>query len=143
SGVALRPTKGDVEALFQAVQKIPHGKAYRAADSPAHLHLKPGPRVAPVWVLPDEGWHIVTRATFDRLRTRYAATGYLRGDHGYDPSVRSMHGIFIAHGPAFRRGAEISAVENIHVYNLLCAVLKLKPASNDGDERLVRSVLRP
>ena len=143
SGVALRPTNGDVDALLRAVQKIPHGKAYRAEDLPAHLRLKPGPRVAPVWILPDEGWHIATRATFDRLRTRYAATGYLQGDHGYDPNLRSMHGIFIAHGPAFRRGAEIPAVENIHVYNLLCAVLQLKPASNDGDDRLVRSVLRP
>jgi predicted AlkP superfamily pyrophosphatase or phosphodiesterase len=143
SGVALRPNDGNMEGLVRALQKIPHAKTYRAEDLPAHLHLKPSPRVAPVWVLPEEGWHVATRATFDRLRTRYAATGYLQGDHGYDPNLSSMRGIFIAHGPAFRRGAEIAAVENIHVYNLLCAVLKLKPARNDGDDRLVRTVLNP
>jgi hypothetical protein len=53
-----------------------------------------------------------------------------------------MHGILIAHGPAFRRGIEVPAVENIHVYNLMCAVLKLKPARNDGDDRLAEAMLR-
>jgi hypothetical protein len=53
-----------------------------------------------------------------------------------------MRGILIAHGPAFRRGVEVPEVENIHVYNLLCAALGLKPAANDGDQRLVRAALR-
>ena len=53
-----------------------------------------------------------------------------------------MHGIFVAHGPAFRRGAKSEAVENIHVYNLLCAILQLQPASNDGDDRLIKAFLR-
>jgi hypothetical protein len=33
-------------------------------------------------------------------------------------------------------------VENIHIYNLLCAALKLQPAPNDGDDRLVRAALK-
>ena len=68
-------------------------------------------------------------------------TRNLRGDHGYDPALPSMHGILIAHGPAFRRGTVVPAVENIHIYNLLCAVAGLKPAPNDGDDRLVRTML--
>jgi hypothetical protein len=35
----------------------------------------------------------------------------------------------------------IGDVENIHLYNLLCATLGIKPAPNDGDARLVREVL--
>ena len=54
-----------------------------------------------------------------------------------------MHGILVAHGPAFRAGIEHPPVENIHVYNLMCAVLKLRPAKNDGDDRLVKTFLRP
>jgi hypothetical protein len=53
-----------------------------------------------------------------------------------------MHGIFIARGPAFKTGVQVDAVENIHVYNLLCATLGLKPAPNDGDDRLVTAALR-
>jgi hypothetical protein len=37
----------------------------------------------------------------------------------------------------------IDPVENIHLYRLLCAVLGLQPAPNDGDDRLVKSALRP
>ena len=43
--------------------------------------------------------------------------------------------------PVFRHGVEIPDVENIHLYNLLCAALGLTPAPNDGDLRLVRAAL--
>ena len=142
STMALRPLKGDSGALVRAFENVPHVKAYRAEDLPAHLHLTGNERIAPVWILPDEGWHVVTRATFERLRTNYRVNGYLQGDHGYDPALPSMHGILIAHGPAFRAGARLGAVENIHVYNLLCAALRVKPARNDGDDRLVRAFLQ-
>ena len=142
SALAVRPLDGDATALVRLFEKAPHVKAYRMEDLPAHFHLNGNPRIAPVWVLPDEGWHIVTRATFQRLRARFPEKGYLGGDHGYDPSRPTMRGILIAHGPAFRRGVELAELENIHVYNLMCAVLKLRPAKNDGDDRLVKSVLR-
>ena len=54
-----------------------------------------------------------------------------------------MQGILIAHGPAFRAGASQDAAENVHVYNLLCAVMKITPAKNDGDDRLARALLQP
>ena len=145
SVLTLRPNDGDVAALVRTLEekKIEHARVFRAENLPTHFKITPGPRVAPVWILPDEGWHVVTRAQFDKFRARYPAAGYLSGDHGYDSELRSMHGIFIASGPAFRRGVEIPEVENIHVYNLLCAALQLKPAPNDGDDRLVKAVLAP
>jgi predicted AlkP superfamily pyrophosphatase or phosphodiesterase len=142
SAVALRPLQGDAPTLIRAFQNVPHVKAYRAEELPARFHFSGNDRISPVWILPSEGWHVVTRATFERLRSNYQVNGYLQGDHGYDPDLTNMHGILIAHGPAFRRGRQHPAVENIHVYNLLCAVLGLKPAGNDGDDRLVKSFLR-
>jgi hypothetical protein len=53
-----------------------------------------------------------------------------------------MRGIFIASGPSFKAGVVVEPVENIHIYNLLCAALKLQPAPNDGDDRLVRAALK-
>lgn len=143
STLSLRPLDGDDAALVRRFAGTPHVKAYRAADLPAHFRLTGNPRISPVWVLPEEGWHIGSRASFERLRTRYAHAGYLPGDHGYDPALATMRGIFIGHGPAFLRGRELPEVENIHLYNLMCAVLQLKPAANDGDDRLVKSALRP
>ncbi len=142
SVLSLRPLRGTAAELVRKFDGVPHVKAYLAEDLPAHFHFRGNARIAPVWVLPDVGWHVGTRAAHDRLRTRYAAQGYLLGDHGYDPALPIMHGLFLAHGPAFQSGVTLPATENIHVYNLLCAVLGLTPAPNDGDDRLVRGALR-
>ena len=142
SAMALRPLRGDARSLVRAFQHVRHARAHLAEELPSHLRLAGNDRISPVWVLPDEGWHVVTRATYDRLRANYRVNGYLQGDHGYDPALPNMHGILIAHGPAFRPGARAGSVENVHLYNLMCAVLGLRPAANDGDDRLVRAFLR-
>lgn len=142
SVLALRPLQGDPADLVRQLANVPHVRAYLAEDLPARFRLRGTARIAPVWVLPDEGWHIGTRANFERLKLRYKERGYLAGDHGYDPALPSMHGILIAHGPAFRRGVEAPATEIIHVYPLLCAILGLQPAPVDGDDRLARALLR-
>jgi predicted AlkP superfamily pyrophosphatase or phosphodiesterase len=140
STVGLRPLAGTVDELEKRLATMPHAKIYRAEALPAHLHLRGNARIPPLWILPDEGWRAETRAIAQKPRVR---TGQpLRGDHGYDPSFTTMRGIFIASGPAFKSGVQIPEVENIHVYNLLCAVAGLKPAPNDGDDRLVKAALR-
>ncbi len=140
--LALRPLSGTAEQLVEKFRDVRHVRAFQSADLPAHFALKPGPRVAPVWVLPEEGWHIAPRSTVERLRRKYAEKGYLAGDHGYDPLISSMHGILIAEGPAFQRGRVADAASAVHVYPLLCMVLGLQPAPNDGDDRLARALLR-
>lgn len=141
SCAGLRPLAGtDATTVLRALAKIPaaHAKAYHAADLPAHFHVDPkNPRVPPIWIVPAEGWHVVRRSLYNK-----ALTNFLSGQHGYDPALPSMHGIFIAHGPSFKSGATLDPVENIHIYNLLCAALAMKPAPNDGDDRLVRAALR-
>jgi predicted AlkP superfamily pyrophosphatase or phosphodiesterase len=137
----LRPLAGnDVARMMRALAKIPahQAVAYRAGDLPARFHVDAAnPRVPPVWIVPAEGWHVVRRSLYNQ-----ALTNFLRGQHGYDPAFESMHGVFIAHGPAFKSGVVVDAVENIHLYHLFCAVLALSPAPNDGDDRLVKTVLR-
>ena len=140
--LALRPLSGTADELVAKFRSVPRVRAFRADDLPSHLAMKPGPRVAPVWVLPDEGWHIAPRSTVDRLRRKYPEKGYLAGDHGYDPSLRSMQGIFIAEGPAFRAGHVTPEVSAVQIYELLCTLIGVKPAPNDGDERLSRELLR-
>lgn len=139
SVMGLRPRDGNADGLIQALSRLSaHYKVYRAADLPARFHMSGTDRIPPVWVVPEEGWEIFQRSTF---------TGYLanfhKGQHGYDPAYPSMHGILIASGPAFRAGGlVVDSAENIHVYNLMCAALGLKPAKNDGDDRLVKALLK-
>jgi hypothetical protein len=53
-----------------------------------------------------------------------------------------MGATFIAAGPAFQEGVVVPAFANIHVYELLCRVLGLAPAPNDGSLEVLRGVLR-
>jgi hypothetical protein len=52
-----------------------------------------------------------------------------------------MRGIFVARGPAFRRGVVVPAFRNIHLYPLLARLLGLEPATNDGSLDSTRAVL--
>jgi predicted AlkP superfamily pyrophosphatase or phosphodiesterase len=147
--MGLRPLKGTALDIVRALARLPHAKAYFTDNRPdgirvpggqylpARFHLTGNPRIPDVWIVPEEGWHMQTRNN-----AKIPAVHDQKGDHGFDPAFRSMHGILIADGPAFRTGgAVIGPVENIHIYNLMCAVLHLTPAPNDGDDRLVREFL--
>ncbi|MDB6168127.1 MAG: Nucleotide diphosphatase [Verrucomicrobia bacterium] len=135
--VGLRPLEGTAESVVRALSALPHARACLARDLPERFHLVDNPRIPPVWIVPDEGWEIETRRYFETIRFKFN-----HGDHGYDPALSSMHGILLAHGPSFKSGVAVDPVENIHIYNLLCAALRLTPARNDGDDRLVRAFLR-
>lgn len=137
AAAALRPLKGDAAALLAKVARMPHVHAALLADTPARFHLSATPRTPPVWLWADEGWLIVRRSNFEKYRDKF-----LKGEHGYDPALTSMGALFIAQGPSFKSGVKLDAVENIQVYNLMCAALGLTPAPNDGDDSLVRAALK-
>ena len=134
----LRPLDGDTDALLKRLQALPpQYKVYQSKDLPARWQMRDNQRIPPVWIVPEAGWRIQRRSTYLAVKDFN-----LKGDHGFDPQVQAMHGIFIASGPAFQTGRVIDAIENVHIYNLLCATLEISAAPNDGDDRLVRSVLK-
>jgi hypothetical protein len=53
-----------------------------------------------------------------------------------------MHGIFIAAGPSFRQGVTVPAFENIEVYDVQAAALRVAPAPNDGSGAIARRIMR-
>lgn len=127
------PRSGSVEDIYRALKgRHPSLAVYRREEMPLHLRYRSHPRIPPIIGLADDGWAITSRARPGNQRG---------GDHGYDPFYRSMHGLFVASGPAFRRGAIVPAFENIHVYDVMCRVLGLTPAPNDGDPALASRFL--
>jgi hypothetical protein len=52
-----------------------------------------------------------------------------------------MGALFVAAGPAIRRGVIVAPFENVHVYDLLCEILKITPAKNDGRASVTRGVM--
>ena len=140
--VSIFPKAGKEDAIYKTLKaRMPlHAKLYRKAEEPARFHYSNSPRIAPLLVLPEEGWTLTTRAKFDEAKAKDPKNG-LRGGHGYDNELPSMRAIFIAHGSAFKKGVVIEPFENVQVYNVMTRILGLRPAPNDGNDTIARAVL--
>lgn len=130
------PVAGLEDSVYRGLRRAPHLAVFRRMELPARFHLE-GPRVPPLIAVADPGWTIAQRTV------KNPAPRILLGNHGYDDTVAAMGGIFIGHGPAFRRGLTVRPFRNIHVYPLLAEVLGLRPAPVDGSLDSVRALLAP
>ncbi|NBC18328.1 MAG: alkaline phosphatase family protein, partial [Bacteroidetes bacterium] len=135
--VMLRPEPGREDSVYAALRQAPHLTVHRKSEMPDRLHFDAHRRIPPIIGIADEGWVITTRARYEERPERYDG-----GTHGYDPQLRSMHGLFLGHGPAFDAGAVVEPFENVHLYNLMADLLDLRPAPNDGDATVARRLLR-
>ena len=135
------PKPGKEDYIGRSLKDIRNARCWRKADIPARLHYNKGSRIAPIICSADEGWFMTSRERYETQKKSddFAQT---RGAHGYDNRYRSMQATFIAHGPAFKKGYLAKPFENIEVYNLMCRILKLKPARNDGDLDRVKKMLK-
>ncbi len=133
----LIPQEGRAEALYSQLSAAEHVSVYRKGELPEHLHYNSHRRIPDLIAIADLGWSISTRPYYERDPQRF--TG---GTHGYDPEARDMHGLFVAHGPAFRQGLTVGPFQNIHLYNLMASILKLEPAVNSGDPAVIAPLLR-
>ena len=139
--LAIAPKDGDVDKLYQALRgKHPALDVYKNAEIPAAYRLAGHPRVAPIIGIVKEGWMVASSRDLERWSQ--PGRSFPGGTHGYDPRLVSMHGLFIATGPRFRTGRVVKAFENIHVYELMCALLGIEPAPNDGDPGVTRDLSR-
>lgn len=131
----------EAEAVYEELKaKEDHFKIYRTKEVP-YFEIPPeSPRWGDLMAIPDPGWYFVSQ----RVATLRKAEGQdPLGEHGYDPEIRDLHGIFYAGGPAFKEGLTIGAFKNLHVYPLMCRLLGLKvPAEVDGKIEVLEEVLR-
>lgn len=137
--LALRPRQYMKEEIYKSlVDAHPNLQIFYKEDIPERLHFKNHRRIAPIIGIADEGWSISSHKY-----EQFVYRNFLKGNHGYDNSLSSMYGIFIASGPAFKQNLVVEPFENIHVYNLIAEILSLEPAINDGNLSSVRIMLKP
>ena len=114
--------------------RLQHATAYTRAELPERLHARDNARLGDVVVVAEEG----ARVGFRSNRSPPA------GMHGWDPTLPSMHGIFLARGPAIGPGTELPAFESVHIYPWLASVLGLTPHDPiDGDVSVLTRRLGP
>ncbi len=136
--IALRPDENHVDEIYRALKGAsPHLKVYRREEIPERFHYRDNPRITPILGIADEGWSISSHGYYDSRPDRFEG-----GTHGWDNQALSMGGLFVASGPAFRNGLVVSPFQNIHIYELICHVLGLEPAPNDGSIDSIRVMLR-
>lgn len=135
------PKEGKEDEIMAGLKKIQNAECWRKSEIPERLHFKKSPRIAPVVCSAHEGWNMTSRERLEQNKKR-EGWGGIRGSHGYDNKYQSMQATFIAHGSAFKKGLIVEPFENIHIYNLMCNILGLTPAPNDGNFNVVKEMLK-
>jgi len=140
--VQIFPNPGKTDEIFSKIKDLKHTTCWKKAEIPERLHYKDGKRVAPVICSSEESWITTSHKRYDAWIADIEDIDNARGAHGYDNRYQSMQATFIAHGAAFKRGFVAQPFENIHVYSLLCRILGLTPAKNDGNLDAVKDMLK-
>jgi predicted AlkP superfamily pyrophosphatase or phosphodiesterase len=130
--VGVYPKTGRLHRVYHAL-KSSHEPIdiYLSSKMPEDLHYSNAKRTPPIVVVAKE--HAFILGSSNKVE---------KGAHGYNPTLASMKGIFIASGPAFKSDYEKTAFRNIHLYSLIAYLLDLKPTQNDGSLVAVKNVLR-
>jgi hypothetical protein len=63
------------------------------------------------------------------------------GDHGGDNEKSSMHPLFVATGPAFKKNHTANTFNNTDIYILMCTILGLQPAQHNGSYDNIKDLL--
>lgn len=139
--VQIFPKQSEENAILDNLKNIRHASCWKKSEIPERLHYQASPRIAPIVCSAEEGWYLTSNERLEDRKSRDDA-GKVWGAHGYDNKYQSMQATFIAHGEAFRKGFVAEPFENIQVYNLMCNILGLNPAPNDGDFMKVMNLLK-
>uniref|UniRef100_H2UDZ6 Ectonucleotide pyrophosphatase/phosphodiesterase 2 n=1 Tax=Takifugu rubripes TaxID=31033 RepID=H2UDZ6_TAKRU len=109
-----------------------HFKPYLKQHLPKRLHYANNRRIEDIHLLVERKWKVPEGK-------RHCG---FSGDHGYDNKITSMQTIFLGYGPAFKFKTKVPAFENIELYNIMCDLLGLKPAPNNGTHGSLNHLLR-
>ena len=113
-----------------------HMRCWRKSEIPARLHYGTNPRIPPYVCVADDGWLIDTQKWLDDPKHHQS-----KGEHGYDNDDPAMRALFVAHGPAFKRGITVPEFDNVDIYPMLTTILHIRPQPNDGNLPDVQAML--
>ncbi|CAL1586186.1 unnamed protein product [Knipowitschia caucasica] len=127
----------DYEALIERLScRTPDQpmRAFLKENLPKRMHFARNQRIERGHLYMKEGW----QAAMTRKEMKYCSGGF----HGSDNLFRNMQAIFIGYGPGFKHKTEVPPFENIEVYNLVCDLLDIRPAPNNGTHGSLNHLLK-
>jgi predicted AlkP superfamily pyrophosphatase or phosphodiesterase len=129
----INPAAGKKDSVLLLINRAKGLKAWSKLQLPPKWHYGTNPRIPEIVVVADSSWSIGTKPDGSSLRG---------GAHGYDNSNPDMFSIFYATGPSFKKAYSFMELNNVDVYDLICHILKLTPAKNDGDPAHTKGILK-
>uniref|UniRef100_A0A452VK18 Ectonucleotide pyrophosphatase/phosphodiesterase family member 1 n=1 Tax=Ursus maritimus TaxID=29073 RepID=A0A452VK18_URSMA len=111
-----------------------HFKPYLKHFLPKRLHFAKNDRIEPLTFYLDPQWQLALTPS----ERKDCGIGF----HGSDNLLSNMQALFIGYGPGFKHNTEVDAFENIEVYNLMCDLLNLTPAPNNGTHGSLNHLLK-
>lgn len=123
------------DSIMAALSKVEGIKCYDNSLTTTHQSLQYGqhPRCLDFTVVADLGYSIKGRST-PKLSSK--------GTHGYHPHYQEMDAIFYAYGPSFKKSYVQKRFTNTAVYPLMCHLLGITPAPNDGQWDSVKAMVK-
>jgi predicted AlkP superfamily pyrophosphatase or phosphodiesterase len=129
----INAAEGKQDSVLFFLNSVKGMKAWKKSEVPAKWHYGTNPRIPEIVALADSSWSLGTRPNGSSIRG---------GAHGYDNSDSDMFSIFYAAGPAFKKNYHLKELNNVDIYNLVCRILDIKPAPNDGDSEHIKEMLK-
>lgn len=142
--IQIFPKQGKTDEIYSKIKNLPHVNCWKKDDIPTRLNYQSSHRIAPIVCSTEIGWITTSHKRYndwvDDMDEKELSRP--RGAHGYDNKYQEMQATFIAHGGAFKKGLIVEPFENVEVYNVMCKILGLKPAPNDGKIDLSKQILK-
>ncbi|XP_052094096.1 glycerophosphocholine cholinephosphodiesterase ENPP6-like [Mytilus californianus] len=133
------PREGKLEKVYSNLQQMnnKHITVYKKENLPERWHYKHNQLVAPIIVVAELGWYILTPSgqSIDKYRA-----GPAKGHHGYDNAEKDMRGIFLAFGPDFKKNFQNGPVKAVDIYQVMCKALKIQPLPHKGNWSSVKDI---
>jgi alkaline phosphatase D len=126
------PAEGKADSVLYLINLAEGVKAWKKSELPARWNYGTHPRIPEIVVVADSSWSIGTRPSASSNK----------GAHGYDNYNPELFSIFYAAGPAFKKNYSFRELNNVDVYNLVCRIIRINPAPNDGNPKTIRKMLR-
>jgi predicted AlkP superfamily pyrophosphatase or phosphodiesterase len=139
--VSIHPhQKSQTDSIYHYLKaKEDKFKVYKTEEAPYFEYVPQNKNWGPIQIIPDPGYYFkgLRGINFNKRSDQK-----VYGEHGFDPSLKAMHGIFYGKGPAFKKGYTIPPIKNIHIYPLMCRILGIDiPSDIDGRLDPIKSVL--
>jgi alkaline phosphatase D len=129
----INPSEGKKDSVLYLLNKARGLKAWSKSQVPPKWHYGSNLRIPEIVVVADSSWSIGTRSDGSSIRG---------GAHGYDNYNSDMFSIFYAAGPSFKKNYKLKELNNTDIYNLICRILVIKPAKNDGNPANIKGMLK-